>query len=70
MLRIELGLQRSQNLIPIYNPERHCFLCYRGIHYNKWVYLDIFNQIGNLKIQERRVNSSLFLPYLNYEIYF
>ena len=28
----------------IYNPERvFALLCYRGIHYAKWVYLDVFN---------------------------
>ena len=28
----------------IHNPERvFAFLCYRGIHYAKWVYLDVFN---------------------------
>jgi hypothetical protein len=28
----------------IHNPEKvFAFLCYRGIHYAKWVYLDIFN---------------------------
>ena len=34
--------------IPEYDPEKHnpekvfALLCYRGIHYAKWVYLDIF----------------------------
>ena len=49
--------------IPEYNPEIHnpervfAFLCYRGIHYAKWVTLDVFN-VGNwnLKIQERGSN--------------
>ena len=28
----------------IHNPEKvFAFLCYRGIHYAKWVYLDIFH---------------------------
>ena len=28
----------------IHNPERvFAFLCYRGIHYAKWVYLDVFS---------------------------
>ncbi len=33
--------------IPEYDPDKHnpekvfAFLCYRGIHYAKWVYLDI-----------------------------
>jgi len=55
----------------IHNPEKvFAFLCYRGIHYAKWVYLDIFNQDWKLKNPREGVNSSLFLPYLNYEIYF
>ena len=35
--------------IPEYDPEIHnpekvfAFLCYRGVHYEKWVYLDVFN---------------------------
>ena len=35
--------------IPEYAPEIHdpekvfAFLCYRGVHYAKWVYLDVFN---------------------------
>ena len=34
----------------IHNPEKvFAFLCYRGIHYAKWVYLDIFNQDWKLK---------------------
>ena len=34
--------------VPEYDPDKHnaekvfAFLCYRGIHYAKWVYLDIF----------------------------
>ena len=38
--------------IPKYNPEKHspekvfAFLCYRGIHYAKWVYLDVFNMVN------------------------
>ena len=35
--------------IPEYDPEIHnpekvfAFLCYRGVHYAKWFYLDVFN---------------------------
>jgi len=30
----------------IHNPEKvFAFLCYRGIHYAKWVYLDVFNMV-------------------------
>ena len=34
--------------VPEYDPDKHnpekvfALLCYRGIHYAKWVYLDIF----------------------------
>ena len=41
---------------PEWNEEKHdidevfAFLCYRGIHYAKWVYLDIFHHTDwNLK---------------------
>tara|TARA_R100000406_G_scaffold64559_1_gene45335 strand:- start:172 stop:369 length:198 start_codon:yes stop_codon:yes gene_type:complete len=35
----------------IHNPERvFALLCYRGIHYAKWVYLDVFKPVRwNLK---------------------
>ena len=29
------------------------FLCYRGIHYAKWVYLDVFN-VGSWKLKNPR----------------
>ena len=35
--------------IPDYDPEIHnpekvfAFMCYRGVHYAKWVYLDVLN---------------------------
>ena len=49
----------------IHNPEKvFAFLCYRGIHTMLNGSILIFSlKIGNLKIQERRNNSSLFLPY-------
>ena len=41
---------------PEWNEEKHdidevfAFLCYRGLHYAKWVYLDIFHHTDwNLK---------------------
>ena len=38
----------------IHNPERDfAFLCYRGIHYAKWVTLDVFN-IGNWNLKNPR----------------
>ena len=36
---------------PEWDEEKHdieevfAFLCYRGIHYAKWVYLDVFNMV-------------------------
>ena len=38
----------------ILNPEKvFAFMCYRGIHYAKWVYLDIFHQ-GDWKLKNPR----------------
>ena len=38
----------------IHNPEKvFAFLCYRGVHYAKWVYLDVFN-IGNWNLNNPR----------------
>ena len=38
----------------IHNPEKvFAFLCYRGVYYAKWVYLDIFHQ-GEWKIRNPR----------------
>tara|TARA_X000001036_G_C20563184_1_gene759355 strand:+ start:702 stop:890 length:189 start_codon:yes stop_codon:yes gene_type:complete len=47
MLHININWERPE--VPeydeeIHNPERvFSFLCYRGVHYAKWVYLDVFN---------------------------
>ena len=44
---------------PEWNEDKHdidevfAFLCYRGIHYAKWVYLDVFN-IGNWELNNPR----------------
>jgi len=44
---IRLGWESPE--IPEYDPDIHnpekvfAFMCYRGIHYAKWVYLDIFH---------------------------
>ena len=46
MIRIDIDWEQPE--VPEYDPEIHdpekvfAFLCYRGIHYAKWVYLDIF----------------------------
>ena len=38
----------------VHNPEKvFAFMCYRGIHYAKWVYLDIFHQ-GDWKLKNPR----------------
>ena len=46
----------GRGIQPEWNEEKHdinevfAFLCYRGIHYAKWVYLDIFHHTDwNLK---------------------
>ena len=51
----------------IHNPEKvFALLCYRGIHYAKWVYLDVvFNKEWKLLIQEERVDLSSFFVYNN-----
>ena len=42
--------------IPEYDPDKHnpekvfALLCYRGIHYAKWVYLDIFINLSLIHI--------------------
>ena len=57
MLRINVSFNRPE--VPeydeeIHNPERvFAFLCYRGVHYAKWVYLDVFN-IGNWNLNNPR----------------
>ena len=49
--------------IPEYDPEIHnpekvfAFLCYRGVHYAKWVYLDNFN-INNWNIFSPRLGEN------------
>ncbi len=46
-----LHLKWEPRIVPEYNPEIHnpervfALLCYRGIHYAKWVYLDVFKTI-------------------------
>ena len=46
MIRIDIDWEQPE--IPEYDPEIHnpekvfAFLCYRGVHYAKWVYLNIF----------------------------
>ena len=45
----------------IHNPEKvFAFLCYRGVYYAKWVYLDIFHQ-GEWKIRNPRGKGRPFL---------
>ena len=39
----------GRGIQPEWNEDKHdidevfAFLCYRGVHYAKWVYLDVFN---------------------------
>ena len=51
-----LHLRWEPRIVPEYDPEVHnpervfALLCYRGIHYAKWVYLDVFKPVRwNLK---------------------
>ena len=66
MLRI--GWQQTE--IPDFDQEIHkpekvfAFLCYRGIHYAKWVYVMLFSiNNGNCLIQEKRVDLFSFFVY-------
>ena len=51
MLKIHFSWE---NKVPEYDPEIHdpervfAFLCYRGVHYAKWVYLEPFKTTWNL----------------------
>ena len=46
-----LHIRWEPRIVPEYNPEIHnpervfALLCYRGIHYAKWVYLDVFKPV-------------------------
>ena len=46
-----LHLRWEPRIVPEYDPEVHnpervfALLCYRGIHYAKWVYLDVFKPV-------------------------
>ena len=46
MIRIDIDWEQPE--VPEYDPEIHdpekvfAFLCYRGVHYAKWVYLNVF----------------------------
>ena len=57
MLHININWERPE--VPeydedIHNPERvFALLCYRGVHYAKWVYLDVFN-IANWDLNNPR----------------
>ena len=57
MLKINFHWETPE--VPEYNPEIHnpkrvfAFLCYRGIHYAKWVTLDVFN-VGNWNLRNPR----------------
>ena len=54
MLKINFHWETPE--VPEYDPEIHnpervfAFLCYRGIHYAKWVTLDVFH-VGNWNLR-------------------
>ena len=57
MLKINFNWETQE--VPEYDPEIHnpervfAFLCYRGIHYAKWVTLDVFG-VGNWNLRNPR----------------
>ena len=57
MLHVNINWEPPE--VPEFDPEIHnpekvfAFLCYRGVHYAKWVYLDVFN-IGNWSLNNPR----------------
>jgi len=66
MIRIDIDWEQPE--IPEYDPEIHnpekvfAFLCYRGVHYAKWVYLNIFIEgsswnLNNPRKDDTRTNS-------------
>ena len=66
MIRIDIDWE--QPAIPEYDPEIHnpekvfAFLCYRGVHYAKWVYLNIFIEgsswnLNNPRKDDTRTNT-------------
>ena len=66
MLRIGWEPPEIPDFAPeIHNPEKvFAFLCYRGIHYAKWVYLDVFNvKSWNLNNPRKEGCHPLFLCY-------
>jgi len=58
---LKIRFEWDHNL-PEYDPDVHdpekvfAFLCYRGVHYAKWVYLDI--NMGNWKLFNPRQKSN------------
>ena len=66
MIRIDIDWEQPE--IPEYDPEIHnpekvfAFLCYRGVHYAKWVYLNIFIEgsswnLNNPRKDDTRTNT-------------
>ena len=65
---IHIDIDWEQPEIPEYDPEIHnpekvfAFLCYRGVHYAKWVYLNIFIEgsswnLNNPRKDDTRTNT-------------
>ena len=66
MIRIDIDWEQPE--VPEYDPEIHdpekvfAFLCYRGVHYAKWVYLNVFMEgpswfLNNPRKDDTRTNT-------------
>ena len=60
MLHVNINWQPPE--VPEFDPEIHnpekvfAFLCYRGIHYAKWVYLDVLMESPSWFLNNPRKN--------------
>ena len=66
MIRIDIDWEQPE--VPEYDPEIHnpekvfAFLCYRGVHYAKWVYLNVFMEgsswfLNNPRKDDPKINT-------------
>ena len=66
MIRIDIDWEQPE--VPEYDPEIHnpekvfAFLCYRGVHYAKWVYLNVFMEgpswfLNNPREDDPKINT-------------
>ena len=62
MIRIDIDWEQPE--VPEYDPEIHdpekvfAFLCYRGVHYAKWVYLNVFMEGSTWFLNNPRKNDT------------